>query len=340
MSIRVFFTMVILASCVACGINPASLSLPGSYTSEGDYTLRAEFLSSLNLPEKAKVIAQTQTIGYVDKVELAQDHVVITMKLTSLEGIYSNSRAEIRQSSAFGETYVSILPSDSCCMHAELANGSTLPLSNTQSSRSVESQLRDLSTLINGGPWQKLAQNTEEINQAFPENISDLVEKRVVLTDSLASLAAGRESIARILDSMENGTSTLYANRDLANRYLAEAPEKLPRFGFFTRNQIIGLVQLGDVAKMLTPVVNRSLPVLNTATEVVEPVYRVLTGTQVTIPEFVDRLRRILVERLTNFFSSEQLNFDITLSSSQSTSEPRVKAEQSVQLLSAMGITK
>lgn len=94
----------------ACSIDPADLPIPGSYVAGDKYSLRIEFASVLNLPEKAKVIVEGVDAGVLDTVELVGSTAVATVDLSADVQLPTDTVAELRQSSILGEIYISLQP--------------------------------------------------------------------------------------------------------------------------------------------------------------------------------------------------------------------------------------
>ncbi len=200
----------------ACEFNGAyDLPLPGSPVDEDDsYEVTAEFADILNIVPRSPVMVDDVTVGEVTEVDRDGWHAKITMRVRKDVELPHNVIADIRQVSLLGEKYVALEPPEGEAAEGELGNGDNIPLEATGRNPEVEEVLGALSFLLSGGGVAQLGTITKELNNVMSGRTNRLRNLLGTLESVVGALDDQKTDIVRALESMNNLTSTLNAERD------------------------------------------------------------------------------------------------------------------------------
>ena len=206
----------LLSSCAA--INVDALPQPGSPPGPG-YDIVIEFSNVLNLPDRAKVVMDGNTVGVVRGVQLKSDHVDVTSEIQSSVTVPSNTRATLQQSTVLGDTYVALEPppADRAGVGPVVAGG-RVPLAQTTSPPQLEDTLANLANFVGSGAIQR-AQNTiiglNHVSPAKTEDLRNMVSRVAV---DLSDLANNMDTVDKWLDGV-SGTAAVMTANDATYRY-------------------------------------------------------------------------------------------------------------------------
>lgn len=327
----VVLTLSALLLLVGCSFDPAEFPLPGTTVTGPKYTLRIELSSVLNLPAKAKVVAQGLDIGRLRHVELTDRGAVAVVDVQATTRLPDGTRAEIRQSSLLGDTYLALLPpSDSAT--GLLGDGDTIPLSHTAAATNVEDMLRGMADVVTSGRFGRLAEMIRDFNAAFPADDKDFARIAAAGRATAADLAAHTGEIDRILDSAEAVTATLDANRALVDDVLRYGPRR----AIGQSDVLFGVVNLLMALRDLTvPIGGLLLPVAPELRQIVAtftPAILTIANADITVPRSLDRVTALLRDRLIPFLSQSP-NIQIT-----GIADPASGADRLVAVLRSIGM--
>jgi phospholipid/cholesterol/gamma-HCH transport system substrate-binding protein len=190
------------------------LPLPGAPVDAGDgITVTAEFADILNVVPKSPVMVDDVTVGYVTDVERVGWHAKLTLLVRKDVVLPDNAHAEIQQVSLLGEKYVALSPPPEGASQGRLADGDDIPLDSTGRNPEVEEVLGALSMLLSGGGVAQLGTITQELNKAMSGREDKLRDLLSTLTDVVGTLDDQKGDIISALESLNNLTSTLNAEK-------------------------------------------------------------------------------------------------------------------------------
>ncbi|AYF73727.1 MCE family protein [Nocardia yunnanensis] len=208
-----------------CGVKATDIPIPGTYPSGDTYTVRIEFGSVLNLPDRAKVIADGVEIGMLDHIDLVGTTAVATVKLHTDAKLPKTTTAELRQDTILGDIHIALeAPKNSDS--GFLANGDVIPMSQTIAATNVEDILRALSNIITGGRWTDIQKMVVDVNAAFPSDPAELDRVNNAGRAALHDMATHNDDLNRILTSAQAITAKLEAGRGSVDRILTVGPER------------------------------------------------------------------------------------------------------------------
>lgn len=208
-----------LGTLSACGTTMRDLPIPGTGVSGDTMEVKAEFAEALNLAVGAPVKVNGVDMGKVKKIEVDDYTAEATLTLKDDAHLREGARARLRYTTPLGELFVDVTNPES---GAEVRDGGTLKLADTDTAPTVENALAQASMLINGGGLAQLQTVTEELNKALDGHEGDyrtLLDRASVF---LTRANATTQSIDRVLTSLNSLSKTLSARERTINRAVKE----------------------------------------------------------------------------------------------------------------------
>lgn len=197
-----------LTSCASLNIN--AIPLPGS-SYQGGYDIIAEFANVLNLPDRAKVVMDGTTVGVVQKVGLAGDHVDVTARVGPDVRVPSNVHAVLQQATVLGDIYLALeRPADTGSSAPPLDPGGRIPLAQTTSPPQLEDTIANMANFIGSGSIQRAQNTLIRINKVTPPKAE---VHRVVsqITTDLGQLSDNVDTVDTLINSVSQTTDVLAA---------------------------------------------------------------------------------------------------------------------------------
>lgn len=208
-----------------CGVKATDIPIPGTYPSGDTYTVRIEFGSVLNLPDRAKVIADGVEIGMLDHIELIGNTAVATVKLHTDAKLPKSTTAELRQDTILGDIHIA-LEAPKNAPSVFLTNGDVIPVSQTIPATNVEDILRALSNIMTGGRWTDIQKLVTDVNAAFPSDPAELDRINLAGRAALHDMATHTDDLNRILISAQQITAKLESGRGAVDQILTLGPDR------------------------------------------------------------------------------------------------------------------
>ncbi|GAB0105533.1 hypothetical protein JMUB6875_45120 [Nocardia sp. JMUB6875] len=208
-----------------CGVKATDIPIPGTYPSGDTYTVRIEFGSVLNLPDRAKVIADGVEIGMLDHIELIGNTAVATVKLHTDAKLPKATTAELRQDTILGDIHIA-LEAPKNAPSVFLINGDVIPVSQTIPATNVEDILRALSNIMTGGRWSDIQKLVTDVNAAFPSDPAELDRINLAGRAALHDMATHTDDLNRILLSAQQITAKLESGRGAVDQILTLGPDR------------------------------------------------------------------------------------------------------------------
>ncbi|EFV12849.1 MlaD family protein [Segniliparus rugosus] len=233
--VRSILVVVLALSLGACSaleaLDPAKIPVRGNHI-EGGYYVKAVFKSVLNLPDRAKVVSNGVRVGILEGVSLDPEtgHVTVTMHLSEGAQIPQNASIQLRQSTLFGDTFLSVIspPGDASDF---LHDGSVIDIEHTLSSDQVEDVLQGLSDLVTGGSIQDINRLQVNAVQQFPQDPQELVRLRDVLLNTIGDLAHNTPVLDNLLHRLLDILTQLADNREDVDKLAINGPQRFAGVG-------------------------------------------------------------------------------------------------------------
>ncbi|MGL4306456.1 MAG: MlaD family protein [Mycobacteriaceae bacterium] len=261
---------VVLATA-GCSMDPTRIPIPGANVSGSHYSLSIEFSSVLNLSARAKVRLGGVDIGVMDNVSRVGNNVLVTVDISASAVVPRDIHVELRQASILGDIYIEFIPAVNSSSVGVLHDGDTIQLCQTKSSESIESQLRSLSNILNGGLFETFQKATSDFNKVFPSDPATLEQLLASARLSLHDLAVNEKNIDEILTAAERNTRIALDHPELLPGLLEEGPLELAGVSAVIFSIMHMLIEFGNYANELNPVV---VPLLPSAQGILDVVFQ------------------------------------------------------------------
>lgn len=330
---------VVALVTAGCGLRATDIPIPGTYLAGPTYTIRIEFGSALNLPDRAKVIAEGVDVGMLDRVELVGDTAVATVDLKDGVRLPKTTQAELRQSTILGDIHIA-LQAPPNAGPPFLVDGDVISREQTVPAANVEDILRALSNIVTGGRFAELQELVNSVNAAFPTDPAEL--DRIVAggRNALHDMATRSDDIDSILAAAASVTTTLEANKSGVDRTLTLGPSRAEGLS----DVLFGLVQLIiDGGQLAVYVGDLALPFEGDLRDIVRtltPAALTVAYSDITVPMNVDRMNRLLREKLIPFFSAPP-NIRIQRVTPEAVAaDATVQSDQLIQVLRSIGLVR
>ncbi|MET9487484.1 MlaD family protein [Nocardia sp. NPDC006630] len=286
-----------------CGVRATDLPIPGTYPSGDTYTVRIEFGSVLNLPDRAKVIADGVEIGMLDHIDLIGNTAVATVKLHTDAKLPKTTTAELRQSTILGDIHIALEApknADSGFLH----NGDVIPMSQTVPATNVEDILRALSNIITGGRWTDLQKLVTDVNAAFPSDPAELDRINKAGRAALSDMASHTADIDRILAGAQQITTKLADGRQSVDRILTLGPARAAGLADVLFNVIKLIISGGQLAQNAGDLLLPHIGDFRSIVSILAPTAVALGNSDITLAGNLDTFHTLLREKLIPFLNS------------------------------------
>lgn len=185
------------------------------YLGIGDLLTGRSYLVSVDLAESggifegAEVTYRGVTVGRVDQLRLADDGVLVDLRMEGDRRVPADTDAVVENRSAVGEQYLDLQPATSDGPY--LAAGDTIARVRTRTPVLTEKLLLDLDRLVNSVDRQDLRTVVSELGKAFAGGGDDL--QRLLDAGDRLTLAA-TDALPETLALIEDGEIVLDTQRD------------------------------------------------------------------------------------------------------------------------------
>lgn len=229
-----------LLGLIALGLFAGSISLTGRFLSgdfEGGVPVNAVFSApgvGQQLPVGGDVKVRGVLVGRIADIELGQDgNAIVEMALDADVLLPSDSRAEIRSKTVFGQKWVEIIPPKDGGNGSVLAGGSVIPDDRTLEPLELERALQLGHDLLGAIPNRDLSLVFRTLANAFEDSV---VDAQGAIDDGLVALRAANANgadldkslrqlreFAEFLDDHDTDLLSFMDSLDRANRAIVTA---------------------------------------------------------------------------------------------------------------------
>ncbi|WP_067570422.1 MlaD family protein [Nocardia acidivorans] len=312
-----------------CGVRATDIPIPGTYPSGDTYSVRIEFGSVLNLPDRAKVIADGVEIGMLDHIDLIGNTAVATVKVHADAKLPRTTTAELRQSTILGDIHIA-LEAPKNAPNTFLRDGDVIPMSQTVPATNVEDILRALSNIITGGRWADLQRLVTDVNAAFPSDPAELDRINNAGRAALRDMASHSADIDRILISAQQITGKLESGRDAVDRILTYGPERAAGLSAVLFNVVKLIISGGTLAGNVGELVLPHVGDLQSIVSILAPTAVTVGYSDITLGSNLEIFHNLLRDKLIPFLESPDVRVDRVSAD--------VRADELVPIMRAMGL--
>ncbi|HEV7207015.1 MAG TPA: MCE family protein [Jatrophihabitans sp.] len=207
-----------------CSVGLEDLPAPAG-TSGPTYRVTAAFGDVQNLALGAKVKDGGALIGEVTSID-THDYVAevgLTIEKTFVLG--RDARFQIRFTTPLGEDFIAVTPGTPA--RGTLADGASVPLSETSNAPSIEDTFAAVSALLNGGGLAKLQTIATELDRALHGRTGNARDALVQLQRVIGNLDAHKGDIDRTLNGLAAMAKALNQGNGVVTQALALFPPTL-----------------------------------------------------------------------------------------------------------------
>ncbi|MBF6289046.1 MCE family protein [Nocardia cyriacigeorgica] len=220
---RVRTAAIAVASATAlfaggCAFDPAQVPVPGTSVSGSTYKVSIEFENVLNLPARAKVIANGAQVGTVDSVRVVPaaeapegrgGYVVVDIEVSDDVRLPATTIAELRQNTVLGDIHIALTtPPDG--FDSLLPRGGTITLDHTKPPVQLEDTMAAMAVFVQGGAVGQLQDIINRFNSVLPQDPMETQRITQVIAGDVVDLAANLDQVDRLLYGLETNSSVLH----------------------------------------------------------------------------------------------------------------------------------
>ncbi|MFC9897401.1 MlaD family protein [Nocardia sp. NPDC127579] len=230
---------LVLAATVAlggCGFDPASVPMPGTSVSGPTYRVQIQFANVLNLPARAKVIANGAQIGTVDKVTVIPadqapagrgGHVVVDAEISESVRLPASTIAELRQNTVLGDIHIALTtPPDG--FGTLLGADAVIDLAHSRPPVQLEDTMAAMAMFVQGGAIGQLQDIVNQFNAVLPADPRETARISQVLGADAADLAANLDEVDKLINGLGTNARVLHDLRpELDNILSAESVRRV-----------------------------------------------------------------------------------------------------------------
>ncbi|PXX61515.1 virulence factor Mce-like protein [Nocardia tenerifensis] len=213
---------VVLAAAVpaaGCAFDPSSVPVPGSEVSGPTYDIHIQFANVLNLPARAKIMANGAQVGTVSGVSVVDSakaggrgYVVVDARISKSVRLPAATRAELRQNTVLGDIHLALLTPPNG-FDQLLPVGGTIPLAQTKPPVQLEDTMAALATFTQGGAVQQVQDTIEQLNRVLPADPARTAQIGKTLADDAVDLGNHLDELDSLLDGIDNNANVLHGIR-------------------------------------------------------------------------------------------------------------------------------
>lgn len=202
-----------------CAFDPSDIPVPGAAVSGGSYPLRIEFANVLNLPARAKVIANGAQVGTVEKVEVVPGdaagpgYVVVDIQVAASVELPATTVAELRQNTVLGDIHIALTtPPDG--YGSLLRPGDTITRDRTEPPVQLEDTMAAIAFFVNSGSVGHLQDIVNRLNSVLPRDPAETQRIARVLATDAVDLAANLDQVDLLLYGIAGNAEVMHGIQD------------------------------------------------------------------------------------------------------------------------------
>lgn len=299
----------LLAGVGGCAIDPSAVPVPGTSVSGPTYRVHIEFANVLNLPARAKVIANGAMVGTVSGVRVVDSahagggrggFVVVDADISDKVRLPATTIAELRQNTVLGDIHLALTtPTDG--FGALLSDGGTIPQERTRPPVQLEDTMAALAAFTQGGAINQLQDIINRFNAVLPADPNETKRIAQNAAGNAVDLAANLDKVDSLLDGLATNAQVLHDRADFLDHELSQ--ESVDALNGVT-NSIRGVTeifaalgQLGGSLPWLAPVVTSA----DAAAKAFVPLAFSGSPLDMSVPSNLSRIVALLRDKLIPF---------------------------------------
>ncbi|WP_225728034.1 MULTISPECIES: MlaD family protein [unclassified Nocardia] len=290
----------------ACSFDPSSVPVPGAEVAGPTYQLHIELANALNLPAKAKVVANgaqvgtLRTVRVIDPTAGAPGRVDAVVDISASVRLPDTTTVQLRQNTILGDIFIG-LTTPTTGSSKTIAPGGVIPLAQTKPALQVEDLLAGLSTFVGGGAVQQAQNIINRVNATLPAQPADTAHVFDVLGKDAIDVAADTDTADRFLQAIKEDLKAVLDNPVelgtlLSPRGAVEIPADANSL-VLTLGVVGGLGVIGHAVAWLAPLLERA----DAAARALVPILLADHPLNLDAPSNLNRVVTLLREKIIPF---------------------------------------
>ncbi|MEV6558225.1 MlaD family protein [Nocardia sp. NPDC051756] len=246
-----------LLGVAGCAVDPARLTLPGAGVTGPTYPIHIQFSNALNLPSRAKVVANGASVGRLDRLTISDPtatgpgYATADIAIQQAITLPADTKVQLRQDTILGDIYIS-LDTVGAGDGSILRAGATIPVGQTEPALQIEDVIAGLATFVSGGALRSAQDIVDQVNAALPKDQAETARVVSVLKDDLIDVSAHLDQADAFLASISANVSAVQDNKVALGELLSpEGADAITRIAE-SLIRVVGVVGgLGGVAHAL-----------------------------------------------------------------------------------------
>ncbi|MFC9999020.1 MlaD family protein [Nocardia sp. NPDC127526] len=219
----------LVAGAGACSFDPSSVPVPGTTVSGPTYRIHIEFGNVLNLPARAKVIANGAQVGSVAGVRVVEasksggrgGYVVVDADISDKVQLPATTIAELRQNTVLGDIHLALTtPPDG--FGALLSDGGTIARERTRPAVQLEDTMAALAAFTQGGAVNQLQDIINRFNAVLPQDPNETKRIAQNAAANAVDLAANLDDVDSLLNGLGLNAQVLHDRADFLDHQLTQ----------------------------------------------------------------------------------------------------------------------
>ncbi|MEV6101136.1 MlaD family protein [Nocardia sp. NPDC051981] len=219
----------LFAGAGGCAFDPSSVPVPGTTISGPTYRIHIEFGNVLNLPAKAKVIANGAQVGSVSGVRVVDPahaggrggYVVVDADISSKVQLPVTTVAELRQNTVLGDIHLALTtPPDG--FGSLLKDSGTITQDHTRPPVQLEDTMAALAAFTQGGAVNQLQDIINHFNAVLPRDPEETKRIAQNAAGNAVDLAANLDQVDKLLDGLGVNAQVLHDRADFLDHELSQ----------------------------------------------------------------------------------------------------------------------
>ncbi|MEV6066683.1 MlaD family protein [Nocardia sp. NPDC052001] len=219
----------VLAASGGCGFDPASVPVPGAEVSGPTHRIQMEFTSALNLPARAKVMANGVRVGTVADVRVVDPaaapakggYVIVDVDILDSVQLPVSTIGELRQNTVLGDIHIALTTPPNG-VGAKIPAGGTIPLTQTKPPVQLEDTMAGLATFIQGGAIGRMQDAVNKLNGVLPADPKETARIADVLHADYVDLGNNLAQVDSFLNGIGADASTVAADAPAIKELLTD----------------------------------------------------------------------------------------------------------------------
>ncbi|RBO93590.1 MlaD family protein [Nocardia puris] len=242
-----------------CAFDPSSVPVPGAGVSGPTYQVRIEFANALNLPARARVMANGAQVGTVTKVSVVDPgeasggggYVMVDTEIEDSVRLPRTTIAQLRQETVLGDIHIALLtPPDGFA--DTLADGDTLPRAQTIPATQIEDTMAGIATFVQGGAIGQFQDIINSLNAVLPPDSKETARISGVVGANALDLAANLAEVDAFLNGLSTDAAVVHGMGERTAEMLTEPAVQQISASVESIVNVVGVLgALGNVAHSL-----------------------------------------------------------------------------------------